>query len=375
MKKNTLYAFSVLVGTIIGAGIFGLPYILAKAGILIGFFYFLFLGLIILLMHLFYGEVILRTQATHRIVGYAQIYLGDWGKRILLFSALVSLLGSNLVYLILGSGFLKTIFGGQSLIFYVAIFWFLLSLGIIFDWKRMAFFEFFMTALLILAAVLIAFYGFSHFKAQNLTILNFKYFFLPWGIIFYALSGGSAIPELREILGGETKKLKKIVVAGTFFSILIYIIFVLAVVGATGSATSQEAISGLKNMFGDGVIYLGAAFGVLTVATSYLVFGIVLKKILIQDLRANKFVATSSICLAPIILYIIGFHNFLVIISFLGLWLGAIDGILMLLIHRRAKIFGDRQPEYSLNIPKFGYWLIGLIFIIGLISNLIFRNY
>lgn len=374
MNKNFFEAVAVLVGTIVGAGIFGLPYVVMKAGILVGLFYFLFLGLIVLLIHLIYGEIALRTSAIHRIVGYGKIYLGQPGKKMLLISALVGLLGSNLVYLILGGSFLTTIFGGST-IFYIIIFWTFLSLGIVLDWKRISFLEFFMTAFLILVIAIIVIYSFSYFQVNNFQLINFKYFFLPWGVIFYALSGASAIPELREVLGPRESHIKKAIIVGTIIPIVIYLFFVLSVVGATGQQTTEEAISGIKNFFGNEAIFLAAIFGVLSVATSYLVMGMVLKKIFIYDLKINQLAATLLVCLAPLILYLLGLQNFIQIISFLGLWLGAVEGILILSMHRRAKRMGDRQPEYSLSIPKFIYYLIGLIFILGPILSVIFLQY
>ena len=38
---NLLKALSILLGTVIGAGIFGIPYVIEKSGIIPGFFYFL----------------------------------------------------------------------------------------------------------------------------------------------------------------------------------------------------------------------------------------------------------------------------------------------------------------------------------------------
>jgi len=36
MNKNFLYASATLIGTIVGAGMFGLPYVVARSGFLIG---------------------------------------------------------------------------------------------------------------------------------------------------------------------------------------------------------------------------------------------------------------------------------------------------------------------------------------------------
>jgi len=70
-KRNFLSAAFTLTGTIIGAGILGLPYVFAKAGFVIGLFWLIFLGLTLIFVKLCLGEIILRTKQTHQLPGYA----------------------------------------------------------------------------------------------------------------------------------------------------------------------------------------------------------------------------------------------------------------------------------------------------------------
>ena len=73
---NFFCAIAVLIGTIVGAGTFGLPFVFAKAGFTAGILYLLALTAVVLAIHLVYGEIILRTNGSHRLVGYAAKYLG-----------------------------------------------------------------------------------------------------------------------------------------------------------------------------------------------------------------------------------------------------------------------------------------------------------
>ena len=375
-KSKNLEAIAILIGTIIGAGIFALPYAVMKSGFIVGLGYFIFCGTVTLIMHLIYGEIVLRTKGTQRIVGYGGFYLGKSGKALLLTSALVGMLFSRVVYLILASGFLAAVFGniGNNLV-YVLISWSILSLGIILDWKKLAFLELLVIVLLLMTVVIITLSSFSYFKLENIPLLNLKNFFLPWGIIFFAVGGASAIPELREILGDKTKNIKKIIIIGTLIPIIFYIIFTIGIIGATGLKTTPDAIGALKTIVSHNIIDLAAVLGLLCVATSYLSMGIVLKKIFIYDLKVNRILSSAFVCLMPLLLYLLSFNNFIKIISFLGLWLGAVEGMLLLAMHRRAKIAGDRQPEYSLRLPSIVYWIIGTIFIVGPILSIIFVKY
>ncbi|MQK95667.1 aromatic amino acid transport family protein, partial [Escherichia coli] len=94
---------------------------------------------------------------------------------------------------------------------------------------RTSVFEFLMALFLILVIIIIAFYSFSHFKLNNFQLANLKYLFLSWGVIFYALSGGSAVPEMKEVIGLNTNFFKKAIILGTIIPIILYLIFVISV--------------------------------------------------------------------------------------------------------------------------------------------------
>ncbi|MBI3421057.1 MAG: hypothetical protein HY006_03255, partial [Candidatus Sungbacteria bacterium] len=83
MRKDFLFAVSTLVGAIVGLGMFGIPYTLMKAGFWIGIAYILGLGLLTLILHLIYGEIVERTSGKHRLTGYTEKYLGKKWKWIL----------------------------------------------------------------------------------------------------------------------------------------------------------------------------------------------------------------------------------------------------------------------------------------------------
>jgi tyrosine-specific transport protein len=375
-RKKFFEAVSILIGTIIGAGIFGLPYVMMRAGVLVNVFYFLFLGSIVLIIHLILGEIALRTPGFHHVVGYGKIYLGNLGEKIFLISSLVSLSGSLLVYLILGGHFLKNIFDwNNNFLFFLLIFWFFNSFVIILGWQKASFFELLMTFSLILILSIFSLLSLKYFRIDNLKLIDIKYLFLPWGVIFYAISGGLVIPELREFLIGKEFYLKKIIILGTILPIIFYFIFAISVAGALGLKTSEETINGLKNLFNPYIIKLIVIFGLFSIATSYLVMGMVLKRIFIHDLKINKKIANLIVCFTPLCFYFLGFKNFIKIISFLGLWLGAVDGILVLLVHKKAKSSSKRFPEYSLNFSNFVYYLIMIVFLLGPILNLIFLRY
>jgi amino acid permease len=97
--KNFLVGCSILIGTSIGAGVLGIPFVAAKAGFLVGLGFIIAVGLIVLLVNLYLGEIILRTKGNHQLVGYAEKYLGVKGKRFMNFAMIFVSYAAIIAYL------------------------------------------------------------------------------------------------------------------------------------------------------------------------------------------------------------------------------------------------------------------------------------
>ncbi len=375
MNKNFFYATAILIGTIVGAGMFGIPYVVAQSGFLIGAIFLLVLTAVSLLIHLIYGEIVCRTREKHRLVGYAGYYLGKKGKIIITFSLLFGLYGALLVYIIISGEFLSAIFspliGGSAFIYsliFLIIGALVISKGLILI-KRL---ELIMALFLILVVFLIFFTGLPHLDISNLKNINLKYFFLPYGVILWALAGAAAIPEIKEVLTLDGRRYKKAIIWGTVIPAVLYLLFMLIVVGITGRETTPESISGLVGSLGQGIIMFGAIFGALAAITSFFIMGLCLKKVFWYDYKLNKNLSWFLVWLVPLIGFLLGLRQFIPIIGFLGVILGAIDGTVLILIYKKAKKSGDKKPEYSLKIPSFiPYVLIG-IFVLGLIYQIFY---
>ena len=375
MNKNFFYATAILIGTIVGAGMFGIPYVVAQSGFLVGAIFLLVLTAVSLLIHLIYGEIVCRTQEKHRLVGYAGYYLGKKGKIIITFSLLFGLYGALLVYIIISGEFLSAIFSpliGGSAFIYSLIFLAIGALAILRGLILIKRLELIMALFLILVVFLIFFTGLPHLDMSNLKSIDLKYFFLPYGVILWALAGSSAIPEIKEVLKTDGKKYKKIIILGTVIPAILYFLFMFVVIGVAGVNTTPEAIQGLVGSLGKEVAILGAIFGTLAAITSFFIMGLCLKKVFWYDYKINKTLSWFLVCLIPLAGFLLGLRQFIPIIGFLGVVLGAIDGTILVLIYKKAKKFGNKKPEYSLKIPSvITYALIG-IFVLGLIYQIFY---
>jgi len=376
MNNSFLLALATLVGTIVGAGIFGLPYVISKSGIIPGVFYFVVLGGAVMLLHLLFGEVCLRTGEKHRLTGYASMYLGAWARVLAAIATIVGSLGALLVYIIFGGDFLTI---AASPFFQISnelssfVFWIFLSICVLGGIRLISRLEFFMSLVMLVVGAVIFFFAAPHFTSSNFSLLERSNIFLPYGIILFALVGWAAIPEIADLFKNrkEKRNLDNLIVWTFAIVVTFYVLFSLLVVGVSGPATSENALDGLKPILGDTIVFLGSVFGLFALATSFLVLGNYLKNSLRYDFKLSFPVAVAITVLVPFGLFFLGLRDVIAIMGVLGALLGAVEGILIVLIWRKAKERGDRKPEYSLRISGIVLLCLVCILVIGGIIEII----
>jgi len=334
--KGLIIATTTLVGTIIGVGIFSVPYALSQAGVGIGLAYFVVLGGIQLLQHLFYAEAAIATPEKLRLVGLTEKYLGKRAKHIAAVSAVLGFWGGMLAYMIVGGTFLHTIlapyFGGS--VFAYQIGWALVGAGAIyFGLGFISKIDFFATLGLVGAMLLIFALGAPHVQVENLPWFVGKDLFLPYGVILFSLSGLPAITEMEDILEGKHRKYRLAVVLGTLIAVALTATFGYIVWGVTGGGTTQDAVSGLAAVLGTRVTILAAVFGFLAVATSFFATAINLQSTFEYDYKlphASAWFLTGAV---PFVLLIAGIKDFVKIVSFSGAVFGGITAVLVAMLY------------------------------------------
>lgn len=371
--KSFFNATAVLIGTIIGVGIFGLPYAIAQIGFIPGILYLIGLGLIVLVLNLCYGEIVLRTKKNHQLPGYAEMYLGKWGKLTALLATAIGFYGALLAYLIMAGNFLYSILENSfalSAFDYSLIFFAFIVMAIFFGKKIIPQIEFFMAIFLIIVILIISILGAPQIKFENLIPIDLINFFFPFGIILFALGGASAIPIMEIALKEQKFLLKKAILLGSLIPLILYILFSLVGVGVAGKIISENAIIGLGNILGNKILFLGSVFGFFAVSTSFLSLGLALKQIYHYDYNLNKLLSTILVCIFPLLFFLFGWTNFIEIINVTGLSIGGLNGILIILIYWQAKKKGDDAPAYSMNIPRFLTHFIIAIFSLGILYQI-----
>jgi len=361
--RTFIYPLAVLSGTIVGVGFFSLPYIASKVGLWVMLGYFLILGSIVILIHLIFGELAVRTPDYKRLPGFAKIYLGNTGKAIAVISTILGAFGAILAYLIVGGEFLRgllsPIFGGNSAfytLFYFVAGAFLIYSGI----KIIAKIELLSVILFFLALIAIFFRGQHLLNIENLFLKpNLAFLFLPYGPILFSLWGAALIPEVEEMLGARKDLLKKIIPLSIVIAIIIYLVFIYLVTGITGSQTTESALGGLRTFLGNGIVSIALIFGVLTTFTSFIALGLTLRNVFWYDLKINKNLAFIITCFIPLALFFSGIQSFIPVISVVGGIMLAVDGILILLMYQKIK-------------RSFYIYPLILIFFLGIIYEIIY---
>lgn len=367
MKKEFPEAISLLVGCTIGAGVLAIPYVIAQAGFLTGLLVLIVLGTGILLINLYFGEVMLRTKGEHQLPGYARIYLGKYGWFLNLIGMTIGVYGALVAYII-GEGLsLQAIFGGSELIYSIGFFLvasFLVLKGI----KTIASSELFLSSITLGVILVIVLISLGYFKLENLTGFSVSKIFLPYGVILFAYLGTVSIPEIKETLIKNKKQIKKSIILGTLIPIVTYLIFAIAVIGVTGINTTEVATIGLGNIV-PMMIILGNLFAVFAMLTSFLCLALALEQVFDYDFKLSKIKSWLLSCLVPFLLFLFvrGYAGFAKVLTYTGAFAGGLEGILVVLMFWAAKKNGKRIPEYEikkyniLNITLIGLFLLGII--------------
>jgi amino acid permease len=371
LNKHFYAAIATLVGTIIGAGVLGIPYVISQAGFLTGLVNLVLLGIAVLLLYLFLGEVVLRTRGNHQLTGYAEIYLGKTGKRLMVFAMIFGIYGALIAYLIGEGEALSAIFGVHDPVFFSLVFFVIVSFLIYKGLRAIENSELVLSILVVAIVAIISAYAVPKVDFSALSVFNPKLIFLPYGVILFSLAGSIAIPEMKEEISKNKSLLKTAIIIGAIIPTVLYIIFSLVIVGTTGLNTTEIATVGLAELLGQKMFILGNLFAVLAMATSFLTLGLALKEMYHYDYHVKEKLAWLLTIIPPLILFFLLEKSFVGIIGLTGGIAMGLEGALIVLMFQRAKKIGGRKPEYQMAKNSILEYGLILIFAMGIIYTLL----
>jgi len=377
MRKETKMLFTgiaTLTGTVIGAGFLGIPYVVAKSGFLIGLLLMVVVCFVMMLVNLMIGEIALSTNAQHQLPGYASKYFGKKTKLIIFLASIFGLYSALTAYL-LGEGeslsFIFTNSTNYSLFAGIAfgILMTALTTGGIKRFKKT---EPFGVLAVFVVTLVLGVLSFDKINFENLKYVNTNYIFYPFGVILFSFLGTSAIPEMRRILKRNEKLMKKAIIIGSLIPLFVYALFVVVVLGLYGQNISEIATIS----FGKTI----ALLGVFTMFTAFLALNLALQDTYRLDFNISSKKAWVLSSVLPLLLFvIIKFYNlagFVKILSIGGVISGGTLAIAIMTIHeiiktREIENKMERKPEYHLHVPFVLKALLILLFILGIIYEII----
>ncbi len=367
MQKEMFSAVCTLVGITVGAGILGLPYVFYKAGFYTGLLALILVLILMTIIHLYLGEIILRTREKHQLTGLTEIYLGKKAKIIMFIANVLSIYGALTAYIVGSSQALKAILGG-NLQYYNIIFILLLTPITYSGIKLVKKFETIFTPLKIIISIILSIILLKFINLNNLTSLNISNILIPYGVAVFAFTGISALPEINQELKNK-KNMYKVIIIGMIVTFLVYLLFIFSVITSVESVEQVATVSLSK--LGSHINLFSNIFAILAMATAFVVLSFALKENLTLDYKIKNlkaFIITISI---PIILSLSGWVGFVKLLELSGAIAIGIIILMILLMHSKIKKLGDRKPEYAIIDNKIIKIIIFIILIIGIIYSII----
>lgn len=367
MFQLYLKGIGILAGMIFGAGMFALPYVFSRAGIFWGLFHFAVAFLILIFLHLWYGEIAYYTRGEHRFTGYVELFLGAKAKLFAFFVTIGSYYGTLLIYGILGGIFLSNIFSQFSPVQMSVLFFVFAGIFGLGNIGRIATINFYLTIPLLGFIVYLLFTAMPAIDINNF-FSNAKVFngnwFLPFGVWLFAMSGFSVIPEARDIFSKfPIKNFKRVIWISLLLSAVFYFIFIIAVWGASGGLTTEDALSGIAGILGRGAFLIGSFIGFLAVFTSYIALATDMRLIFAYDYKISNVSAWLYSIIPPVIIFFVGAQNFIKTLGIIGtLGMGMLGVFIIWMRHRLAKKIFVKQ-----------YIILEIFILIGVLTGVFYE--
>ena len=378
-KKNKRYfqAIAVMVGYIIGVGMFGLPYLTVRAGWLTFIILLAVLGPAQYLLHLIYANMIVINRSFHRLPGYVEKYLGLKGKWAVFPAKLIGNCGSLLAYIIISSIFLRQLlnrFLGDNLILYASVVVALAAIVVFKGIRAISKVELYMSALLFFVIGLLVYRGWDAIEAENYLAIDWKNTLLPYGAMLLALDGNGSLPIVGRLIKKDAVLFKSVIRVSMILSSLILTLFVFVIVGISGANTTPDALVGVQQVLANGVTTLVLIFGLFSIMTSIIGVAESVKETLWWDFKVNKTLSWALAVFVPYFLYLAGITDLIGVISFIGAVGGGFCAIIMLIVFLKIKKKKSKLPMFTFKPSNALVYLLMGLFAVGMIYEIVNFN-
>jgi amino acid permease len=342
--------FLMLVGTIIGAGIFGVPMVFARMGLVTGSIVFWGVALLMLATHLLFIDLIARDKQQRRLPGYVGHVLGGWSEKLAIVTHSFHLIGASLAYLILGGEFfgiiLEHVLPGVDVLFWQILFWVGGAVTVLSGLKSLSKVESVMTWGLIFVMVLMTAIAGLQIEGPILLNSNWAQSAAGLGIFVFALSGITIMPEIYEIGKRNVRRARLVTIAASLLTAFLTFAFAVAMYLAAGEGLVISSAIALNSIFPPAFGWILPLFGFLAVATSFLATAFDLQAMFQYDMKLSRWWAMSLTLGVPLLLLFITMRDFFTTIDIVGAVFGAANALLVVVAAGFVMRHGKNRPAF-----------------------------
>lgn len=318
VEKRTISpveGLAILIGTLVGAGVLGLPYAASKVGLIPS------IGILfgVMLLMLFTAFIVLKLSAERggaQMSTIAHNSLGKGGGWVMYISIMIMGFGAFLAY-ISGMGSIFSNLFGINEIIGALLFWVVASIVIYSGLEASGKTELVMNLLLLALFIGVTGMLIPYSKLENALYVDLGGVFSMIGVVIFAFGFHTVIPDVYRGLGSY-KKTKKVVVLAFLIPTVVYAVFMIVFLMTFGKDTPQVATQGLKTVYNELGNIVGNALPLVAITTSYIGLGLAQQSNSKEFLNMKKPVAWALTVGPPVIIYIAGVRNFADVLSFAG---------------------------------------------------------
>lgn len=357
-------AVFMITGMTIGAGILGLPYAITKVGLLPGVVLLIAIGLVMICLNMMMSDVANWAGENLQLPGLAGKFLGAPAK---IFSSIILVLRSygTLLAYIVGEGLVLAVLFGGSALGWSVIFW---SFGSLLVWgglERVKKADKILSLSVMIIVAGIGVYLLPHGSMVHWNSTALSQWWVPFGVILFALHALPAIGEAHALLPGQPKVFKKAVLIGSVTPLLIYLLFIVGVVGVLGQNVTEVATIGLGVKFGPIMAVFANVFAALAMSTGFMGLGTALKESFVWDFKVHRNTSILLVVSVPLALFLLGLRSFVQILEVVGGLFISIEALLMAAVYLKARrnfVNGTAHSPatWLITVPVIAFFIIML---------------